>query len=64
MIRWLEQEGNSIDTVIAVEKGATEYTEEQILPNFGDFEFYTGPSMNPNGMYVGDIYCNDMELLY
>ena len=32
------------------EKGASKYVKEKLLPNFKDFEFYTGESMNPDGM--------------
>ncbi|KAL8822961.1 MAG: hypothetical protein Q9191_006316 [Dirinaria sp. TL-2023a] len=28
------------------------YYTKKIAPNFGDFDFYTGESMNPDGMYV------------
>jgi hypothetical protein len=32
------------------ETGAQKFVKETILPNFKDFEFYTGESMNPDGM--------------
>lgn len=28
------------------------YYTKKIAPNFGDFDFYTGESMDPDGMYV------------
>ena len=28
------------------------YFTKNIAPNFGDFDFYTGESMNPDGMYA------------
>nr|XP_036586626.1 translationally-controlled tumor protein [Colletotrichum truncatum]KAF6797183.1 translationally-controlled tumor protein [Colletotrichum truncatum] len=34
------------------ESGAQKYVKEKLLPNFKDFEFYTGESMNPDGMVV------------
>ncbi|KAF6843775.1 translationally-controlled tumor protein [Colletotrichum musicola] len=34
------------------ETGASKYVKEKLLPNFKDFEFYTGESMNPDGMVV------------
>lgn len=46
------------DQVEAFEKGAAAYAKK-IIANFKDFEFYTGESMNPDGMiallnYRGD----------
>lgn len=40
------------DEITAFEKGASAYVKEKLLPNFKDFEFYTGESMNPDGLYV------------
>jgi len=37
------------DRVEAFEKGAQAYAKK-IVANFKDFEFYTGESMNPDGM--------------
>lgn len=37
------------DRVDAFEKGAAAYAKK-IVANFKDFEFYTGESMNPDGM--------------
>jgi hypothetical protein len=45
------QERNApADEITAFEKGAQKYVKETLLPNFKDFEFYTGESMNPDGM--------------
>lgn len=37
------------DRVPAFEKGAAAFAKDVILPNFKDFDFYTGESMNPDG---------------
>jgi len=37
------------DSVATFEKGAQTFVKEKLLPNFKDFEFYTGESMNPDG---------------
>ena len=37
------------DRVSAFEKGAADYAKK-IIGNFKDYEFYTGESMNPDGM--------------
>lgn len=34
------------------QKGVSEYYTKKIVPNFGDFDFYTGESMDPDGMLV------------
>ncbi|KDN37411.1 translationally-controlled tumor protein [Tilletiaria anomala UBC 951] len=44
------QESNP-DRVPAFEKGAAEFAKK-IVANFKDYEFYTGESMNPDGMVV------------
>lgn len=37
------------DRVTAFEKGAQTYAKK-IVANFKDYEFYTGPEMDPDGM--------------
>jgi hypothetical protein len=37
------------ETITAFEKGASKFVKEKLLPNFKDYEFYTGESMNPDG---------------
>ncbi|KAF8640054.1 hypothetical protein AX17_001296 [Amanita inopinata Kibby_2008] len=44
-----ELEKSKPDRVEAFTKGAAEYAKK-IVANFKDFEFYTGESMNPDGM--------------
>lgn len=46
----LQEEGKSEEEVKAFEKGAQSFVKDKLLPNFKDFEFYTGESMNPDGM--------------
>lgn len=46
----LQEEGKSEGEVKAFETGAQKFVKERLLPNFKDFEFYTGESMNPDGM--------------
>jgi hypothetical protein len=48
----LQEKGADADTMTAFEKGAQTYVKEKLLPNFKDFEFYTGESMDPDGLYV------------
>lgn len=43
--------GASEEDIAAFEKGAGAYAKK-IVANFKDYEFYTGESMNPDGMYV------------
>ncbi|KAF3771446.1 hypothetical protein M406DRAFT_77315 [Cryphonectria parasitica EP155] len=46
----LQEEGKSDEEVKAFESGAQKFVKDKLLPNFKDFEFYTGESMNPDGM--------------
>jgi len=46
----LTEKGKSAEEISAFEKGAQAYVKEKLLPNFKDFEFYTGESMDPDGM--------------
>ncbi|BFZ64325.1 Translationally-controlled tumor protein [Saitoella coloradoensis] len=39
------------DRIAAFEKGAATFVKK-VLSNFNDYEFYTGESMNPDGMVV------------
>lgn len=53
----LEAKGDT-EAVTAFEKGAQAYVKSTLLPNFKDFEFYTGESQDPDGMYVQPISTN------
>ena len=46
----LVEAGKPDDEVKAFETGAQKFVKEKLLPNFKDWEFYTGESMNPDGM--------------
>ncbi|PHH63095.1 hypothetical protein CDD80_1254 [Ophiocordyceps camponoti-rufipedis] len=48
----LQEKNAPADTITAFEKGAQAYVKEKLLPSFKDFEFYTGESMNPDGLVV------------
>ncbi|KAM0352410.1 hypothetical protein ACHAPU_002077 [Fusarium lateritium] len=48
----LQENGASADTITAFEKGAQTFVKSKILANFKDYEFYTGESMDPDGMVV------------
>lgn len=45
----LQQKGASDEEISAFEKGAQAFAKK-IIANFKDFDFYTGESMNPDGM--------------
>lgn len=49
-------EASNPDRVAAFEKGAAAYAKK-IVANFKDYEFFTGESMDPDGM-VGE-YCHN-----
>lgn len=46
----LQEEGKPDSEVKAFESGAQKFVKEKLLANFKDYEFYTGESMNPDGM--------------
>lgn len=46
----LKEAGKPDEEVKAFQDGASKYVKEKLLPNFKDYEFYTGESMNPDGM--------------
>lgn len=46
------------EVVTAFEKGAAA-AAKKLVANFKDLEFYTGESMNPEGMYVPPPGCRD-----
>ncbi|KAG6029382.1 hypothetical protein E4U41_000358 [Claviceps citrina] len=48
----MQKRDASPEEITAFEKGAQGYVKEKLLPNFKDFEFYTGESMNPDGLVV------------
>ncbi|WXC56968.1 hypothetical protein SNK03_002896 [Fusarium graminearum] len=48
----LQENGSSAEDIKAFETGASKFVKDTILPKFKDFEFYTGESMDPDGMVV------------
>jgi hypothetical protein len=48
----LQEKNADPETITAFEKGAQTFVKNTLLPKFKDYEFYTGESMNPDGMYV------------
>ena len=46
----LQEAGKPEEYIKEFESGAQKYVKEKLIPNFKDFEFYTGESMNPDGM--------------
>lgn len=47
---YLVESGKSDEEVKKFESGAQKFVKEKLLANFKDWEFYTGESMNPDGM--------------
>lgn len=49
----LQEKGASAEEITAFEKGAQAYVKNTLLKlDFSNLDFYTGESMNPDGMYV------------
>jgi hypothetical protein len=48
----LQEKNAPAEKISAFEKGAQAYVKEKLIPNFKDFEFYTGESQDPDGMIV------------
>jgi len=48
----LQEKGAPEEEIKAFESGAQTYVKGKLIPNFKDLEFYTGESMNPDGMVV------------
>jgi hypothetical protein len=46
----LQEKGADAEKITAFEKGAQAYVKDKLLPNFKDFEFFTGESQDPDGM--------------
>lgn len=52
MVEKLKEKGADEATIKKFQTGATNYYTNHIKPNFKDFDFYTGESMDPDGMWV------------
>lgn len=50
MVEKLKEKGADEATIKKFQTGATNYYTNHIKPNFKDFDFYTGESMDPDGM--------------
>lgn len=48
----LKEGGADEEKIKAFQSGAQNYYSKHIAPNFKDFDFYTGESMDPDGMVV------------
>jgi len=54
----LKEKGAPEETITAFEKGAQSYAKK-IIANFKDYDFYTGETMDPDGMVVLMNYRED-----
>lgn len=52
VVEKLKEKGADEATIKKFQAGATNYYTNHIKPNFKDFDFYTGESMDPDGMCV------------
>ncbi|KAL8901986.1 MAG: hypothetical protein Q9207_004929 [Kuettlingeria erythrocarpa] len=52
VVEKLKENGGSEEDIKAFQSGAQNYFTKHIAPNFKDFDFYTGESMDPDGMVV------------
>lgn len=57
----MKTNGASDEDVTAFEKGAAGYAKK-IVANFKDYEFFTGESMDPDGMIVLLNYREDVSI--
>lgn len=48
----LKETGKDEEFIKKFQKGVQGYYTSKIVPNFSDLDFYTGESMDPDGMYV------------
>jgi hypothetical protein len=46
----MAENGKTEEDIKEFESGAQKFVKETLLPKFKDWEFYTGESMNPDGM--------------
>ena len=52
VVQKLKEHGADEATVEKFQSGAQNYYTKHVGPNFKDFDFYAGESMDPEGMYV------------
>ena len=48
----MAERGAPEEEINAFQSGAEKFVKDKVLKNFKDFDFYTGESMNPDGMWV------------
>lgn len=51
VVEKLKEAGKDEDFIKGFQKGVQGYYTKHIVPNFADLDFYTGESMDPDGMY-------------
>lgn len=52
MVEKFKEAGKDEDFIKGFQKGVQGYYTKNIVPNFADLDFYTGESMDPDGMYA------------
>lgn len=52
VVEKFKEAGKDEDYIKKFQKGVQGYYTSKIVPNFSDLDFYTGESMDPDGMYV------------
>ena len=50
VVQKLEESGKSSEDIKKFQTDVQNYYSKKIAPNFGDFDFYLGESMDANGM--------------
>lgn len=58
----MKEKGADEAKIKSFQKGVQEYYTKKIVPNFGDLDFYTGESMDPDGMYVSFCWVANFRL--
>lgn len=48
----LKEAGKDEEYIKGFQKGVQDYYTKKLMPNFRDLDFYTGESLDPEGMYV------------
>lgn len=59
MVEKLKEAGKDEEFIKGFQKGVQGYYTKNIVPNFADLDFYTGESMDPDGMYV--VFSNQAD---
>ena len=54
----LKEAGKDEEFIKGFQKGVQNYYTKNIVPNFNDLDFYTGESMDPDGMFVFPSSCS------